>query len=132
MVLTFFCLIIYIWHSPVWDSHFEWIFPKNSLKYVFTISKPIHEIIWNLGFMQFISQQFIILWKIGHRVYLGCVPYTRNWVFFANLWNSKFCLVYYSARKKATAMVFIWGDRGDHAVRFEYETASERYLVAEI
>ena len=29
-------------------------------------------------------------------------------------------------------MVFIWGDRGYSAVRFEYKTASERYLVAEI
>ena len=23
-------------------------------------------------------------------MYLGCVPYARNWVFFANLWNSPF------------------------------------------
>ena len=37
-----------------------------------------------------------------------------------------------TARKKATAMVFILGDRGYTAVRFEYKTASERYLVAEI
>ena len=29
-------------------------------------------------------------------------------------------------------MVFIWGDRGYLAVRFEYKTAFERYLVAEI
>ena len=41
-------------------------------------------------------------------------------------------LLYYSARKKAIAMVFIWGDRRYHAVRFEYKTASERYLFAEI
>ena len=38
--------------------------------------------------------------------------------------------LYYSASKKATAMVFIWGDRGHPAVRFEYNTAYERYLVA--
>ena len=36
------------------------------------------------------------------------------------------------ACKKATAMVFIRGDRGYPAVRFEYKTASERYLVAEL
>ena len=29
-------------------------------------------------------------------------------------------------------MVFIRGDRGYNAVRFEYKTASERYLVAEL
>ena len=29
-------------------------------------------------------------------------------------------------------MVFIWGDRGYPAVRFEYKSASERYLVTEI
>ena len=36
------------------------------------------------------------------------------------------------ACKKAIAMVFIWGDRGYPAARFEYKTASERYLVAEL
>ena len=36
------------------------------------------------------------------------------------------------ACKKATSMVFIRGDRGYPAVRFEYKTASERYMVAEI
>ena len=29
-------------------------------------------------------------------------------------------------------MVFIGGDRGYPAVRFEYKTASEQYLVAEL
>ena len=29
-------------------------------------------------------------------------------------------------------MIFIWGDRGYPAVRFEYKTASERYSVAEL
>ena len=29
-------------------------------------------------------------------------------------------------------MVFIWGDRGYLAVRFEYKTASDQYLVAEL
>ena len=29
-------------------------------------------------------------------------------------------------------MIFIWGDRGYPAVRFEYKKASERYLVAEL
>ena len=34
--------------------------------------------------------------------------------------------------KKATATVFKSGDRGYSPVRFEYNTASERYLVAEL
>ena len=29
-------------------------------------------------------------------------------------------------------MVFIWGDRRYPAIRFEYKTASEQYLVAEL
>ena len=69
--------------------------------------------------------------QVGHPN-LGCAPYARNWVFFANLWNSTFCLLQYSACKKATAMIFIWGDRWYPAVRFEYKTVSERYLVAEL
>ena len=44
----------------------------------------------------------------------------------------KSLLLYYSASKKAIAMVFIWGDRGYPAVRFKYKTASDWYLVAEL
>ena len=67
------------------------------------------------------------------RCHLGCTPYAPNWVFFSsNLWNWTFLLLYYSARKKATSTVFIWGDKGYPAVRFEFKTASEQYLVAEI
>ena len=46
--------------------------------------------------------------------------------------NTDFWLLYYSACKKATAIGFILGDRGYPALRFEYKSASERYLVAEI
>ena len=53
-------------------------------------------------------------------------------MFFQNFQNTVFLLPYYSACKKTTAMVFIWGDRRYPAVRFEYKTASEKYLVAEI
>ena len=38
---------------------------------------------------------------------LGCTPYARNWVFFPNLGNSTLLLLYYSACKKAIAIVFI-------------------------
>ena len=41
-------------------------------------------------------------------------------------------MLYYSARKKATAMVFKWGPRGYPALCFEYKTASEQYLDAEL
>ena len=54
------------------------------------------------------------------------------WVFFLFYKMQLHCCFYISARKKATAMVFIWGDRGYPAVRFEYKTASERYLVVEL
>ena len=72
------------------------------------------------------------IWVSGFRRNLGCARYAQSWVFFQNFQNTAFLLLYYSASKKATAMVFIWGDRGYPAVRFEYKTASERYLVAEL
>ena len=54
-------------------------------------------------------------------------------VVFLNMFKIHFfLLIYYSAYKKATAMIFIWGDRGYPAVRFEYKKASERYLVGEL
>ena len=51
---------------------------------------------------------------------------------FSFFQNTAFLMLYYSACKQATAMVFIWGDRGYPAVGFEYKTASERYLVTEL
>ena len=53
-------------------------------------------------------------------------------MFLKKYQNTAFLLPYYSACKEATSMVFIWGDRGYPAVRFEYKMASERYLVAEL
>ena len=68
----------------------------------------------------------------GFKCNPGCAKYAQSWVLFQNCLNTAFLLLYYSACKKATAMVFIWGDIGYPAVRFEYKTASEQYLVAEI
>ena len=62
----------------------------------------------------------------------GCVPQAWILVFFQNCQNTAFLLFYYSACKKATLMVFMWYERGCPAVRFEYKTPSERYLVAEL
>ena len=62
-------------------------------------------------------------------MFLGCVPYAQSWVFFQILQNTVFLLLYYSVGKKATAMVFICGGRGYPAIRFEFKTTSERYLV---
>ena len=42
------------------------------------------------------------------------------------------CCFYISAHTKATSIIFIWGQRGYPPVCFEYKTASEQYLVAEI
>ena len=68
----------------------------------------------------------------GFRRNLGCARYAQSWVFFQNFQNTAFLLLFYSVSKKATEMVFIRGDRGYSAVRFEYKTASERYFVAEL
>ena len=62
---------------------------------------------------------------------LGCAPYAQSWVFFQNFQNTAFLFLYYSAHKKATAMVYICGDRGYPAVRFDYKMFSDRYLVTE-
>ena len=43
----------------------------------------------------------------GFRRNLGFAPYTQSWVFFQNVQNTAFLLLYYSACKKATAMVVI-------------------------
>ena len=72
------------------------------------------------------------IWVSGFRRNLGCARYAQSWVFFQNFQNTAFLLLYYSVSKKATAMVFIWGYRGYPAFWFEYKTASERYLVAEL
>ena len=37
----------------------------------------------------------------------GCAPHARSWVFFQNCQNLAFMMLYYSAFKKATTMVFI-------------------------
>ena len=58
--------------------------------------------------------------------------HTNLFFFLPNCLNTAFLLLYYSARKKVTAMVFILGDRGYHAVLFRYKMASKRYLVAEL
>ena len=42
---------------------------------------------------------------------LGCAKYVQSWVFFQNFQNTFFVLLYFSAYKKATSLVFIWGDR---------------------
>ena len=81
------------------------------------------------SFIQCLPQKIQVS-AFGHN--LGCAAYTQNWVFFQNFQNTAFLLLYYSAREKATTMVFIGGDRGYPAVRFEYKTASERYSVTEI
>ena len=40
--------------------------------------------------------------------------------------NGPLCFLYISAPIKATEIVFIWEDRGDPIVHFEYKTNSER------
>ena len=78
-----------------------------------------------------IGAEYIIK-LVTYRVYENkhkiCAEVAR--VLKLHLWNSTFWLLYYSGCKKATSMVFIWGDKGYPAIRFEYKTASEQYLIA--
>ena len=46
--------------------------------------------------------------------------------------NVPLCFLYISAPIKATEIVFIWNDRGDPIVHFEYKTDSEQHTIAEI
>ena len=43
---------------------------------------------------------------------LRCTPHPQSWVFFQKFQNKAFVLPYYSACKKPTAMVFMWGGKG--------------------
>ena len=45
----------------------------------------------------------------GFRRNIGCSRFVQSWVFFQNFQNTALLLLYYSASKKATEMVFIWG-----------------------
>ena len=53
-------------------------------------------------------------------------------VFLKNVKIQNVCCFFCSARKKTTAMVFIWGDTKYSPIHFEYKTASGVYLVAKI
>ena len=44
--------------------------------------------------------------------------------------NTPLCFLYISASIKAAEIFFIWEDRGDPTVSFEYKTDSDRYSVA--
>ena len=87
---------------------------------------------WNLTHHLIKQSRSFFEQKMGCRTLNGCVPHAQIWVFFQNFQNTIFLLLYYSACKKATSMDFLWDDRGYPAVRFEYKTASERFLVIEI
>ena len=114
--------------KDIWWFSFMWHFTQ--LSWMFRFQKTLPN---NPKTSFFYKFQLIIVWKLqkiwvsDFRGNLGCVPYARSWVFFQNFQNTAFLLLYYSARKKATAMVFIWGDRRYHAFCFEYKTAYERY-----
>ena len=77
-------------------------FDPNEVEYIiFEIASQNHPKIWFLLFMPF----------------LACAQYVRSWVIFQNVKNTEFLLLYYSARKKSTTMVFIWDNKGYPAVQ---------------
>ena len=106
----------------------HWTFSDSSFSAHFRPTQKTR--VWLSRTLSFSGLVFIFVRVFGtdlgvnHTAKVGC--------FFNIIKIQLSLLLYYSAHKKATAMVFIWGDRGYHAVRFEYKTASERYLVAEI
>ena len=53
-------------------------------------------------------------------------------IFLLNVFNTTFLMLYISAHKKTTAMVFIWGDTKYSPIHFEYKTASGVYFFAKI
>ena len=63
----------------------------------------------------------------------GCVPNTQSCVFFQTFQNTAFFVaLFLSLWKSYSNGLYMWGDRGYPAVRSEYKTDSEQYLVAEI
>ena len=116
----------FMWHLARMKRHI--FFLNTASKSSENLFSPIFFYI----FLLIIVWKLQKIWVLGFRRNLGCAPYAQSWVFFQNFQNTAFWLLYYSACKKATAMVFIWGDREYPAVRFKYKTASERYLVAEL
>ena len=61
----------------------------------------------NLEFFYLILAGKIVPNKISCiRRNLGCAPYPQSWVLFQKFKNTVFLLLYYSACKTATAMVF--------------------------
>ena len=116
----------FMWHLAQTKRHiFFWNTASKSSENLFS---PNFFYIFLLIFVWKLQK----IWVSGFRCNPGCAPYTQSWVFFQNFENAAFWLLYYSSCKKATAIGFIRDDRGYPADRFEYKTASERYLVAEI
>ena len=132
-----------IWNSTGWSLDTTWVIrtrtgEKLDKCHIFFKSQKLLRTMKSKNSYTYKSYYLILalavlkIWVSGFRRNLGCARYAQSWVFFQNFQNTAFLLLYYSASKKATAMVFIWGDRGYPAVRFEYKTASERYLIAEL
>ena len=67
------------------------------------------------------------------KIILGVRTIHPKFGVFFKIFKIKLCLLlYYPVVKNSTAIVFIWGDREYPATHFEYKTATERYLVAEL
>ena len=130
---TFILENIYIWHSPVPGNIFHWDFP------FFRLSLTALNFCGNGISSKFKKPVFIHIMttfktpKLSPETFsMGAYRTPKVGCFFQNCQNTPYLLLYYSAYKKATAMVSIWGDRGHPAICFEYKTDSERYLVGEL
>ena len=103
-----FSLIFSFFHAQSDSSQFSWKWN------FFKIPKACFYL-YNGNLRQFKFQLFGVI--------LGAHHTPQSWCFFQIDEIQQFSLLYYSARKKATAMVFILCNREYPAVRFEYKTA---------
>ena len=58
------------------------------------------------SFYLILAEKLVLNQMSGLRCNQGCAPYAQSWMFFQNVQNTDFFLLFYSACKKATAMVF--------------------------
>ena len=103
---------------------------KRHVKLEISFSKTPSKSSKKFFFISFYMFLLIFVWKLqkilvtGFRYNLGCAPRPKLDIFSKFLKVHIFCHFITQIVRKTSTMVFIWGDRGYPAVRFEYKTAS--------
>ena len=127
---TSISILVYIWSNMLYLEIFIKI--CGIFKILILLPFFIKSFIWAVKCPKPLPIHWKVLkWGVFFKLlFSGCALNAQIRVFFKLSKIQCFLLLYYSACKKAIAMVFIWGDKAYPATRFEYKTASERYLVA--